>query len=226
MITAKDITKTFVNGTLKTPVLKGIDLHIPSGEFVSIIGPSGSGKSTFLYQVGLLDHPTTGTIEIDGRETTTMSSRQRTKFRLDMFGFVFQDYAILPELTALENVMMPSLMAGKSFRAARREAADMLEAIGMADKLHNTPSKLSGGQQQRVSIARAAAAKPSILFADEPTANLDSINSKEVVEVFKQLNDMGQTIVMVTHESDLAQMSDRVVELYDGVIRSDKKGKK
>lgn len=221
MIIAKNLTKTYVTGEITTPVLHSLNFHVPPGQFVSIIGPSGSGKSTLLYQLSLLDHPTSGEIIIDKQNTTALKSKERTRYRLDYLGYVFQDYALLPELTAEENVMIPILMQGKSTAEARRLSQDTLKKIGLGNKLNNLPGQLSGGQQQRVSIARAIAHQPRILFADEPTANLDTATSKEILKVFLDLHSQGQTIVMVTHEMELANLTERVVELRDGTIVKD-----
>lgn len=221
MITATNITKTFTVGSIQTQILKGINFSVKQGEFVSIIGPSGSGKSTFLYQIGLLDHPTSGTITVDTKDTSAMTSNERTEIRLNDFGFVFQNYAILPELTALENVMFPSLMQGASHKEATLQATTILERVGLKDHMYKTPNQLSGGQQQRVSIARATARKPAVLFADEPTANLDTSFSEEVMEVFEMLHSEGQTIIMVTHELNYAKRAKRMVHLHDGMIIKD-----
>lgn len=218
MITAKNIIKTFQNGTVETQVLKGVNLDIQSGEFVAIMGKSGAGKSTLLYQLGLLDHPTSGAVIIDGQDITEFSEIERTKFRLDHLGYIFQDYALVPELTAIENVLVPLLMQGKSTDEATKIARASLERIGLGHRENNLPSQLSGGEQQRVSIARAISHNPKILFADEPTANLDTASSESVMEIFKELHKNGQTIVMVTHEPEYTVHCDRVVTVVDGNI--------
>lgn len=207
-------------------ILKGIDLHVEPGEFTLIMGRSGAGKSTLLYQLGLLDHPTSGQITIDGVDVITLSSRERTEFRLNELGFVFQDYAILPELTALENVMIPLLMKGLSRSEARKLGADALEKMELAHRMDNLPAQMSGGEQQRVSIARAIAHKPKILFADEPTANLDSETGKKILDTFSQLHCEGQTIVMVTHEKEYVDYGDRILRLSDGLVITDEKTKR
>jgi putative ABC transport system ATP-binding protein len=219
MITTTNITKTFKNGAVETHVLKGITITIASGEFVAIMGKSGAGKSTLLYQLGLLDDPTTGTIVIDTTKTTDLSIVERTNFRLNELGYIFQDYALLPELTALENVMVPLLMQGKSTAEAKSISQASLERIGLGHRQHNLPSQLSGGEQQRVSIARAVAHNPKILFADEPTANLDSESGESVIQIFRDLHRQGQTIVMVTHEKEYTTYCDRVIQLSDGKIQ-------
>lgn len=218
MIYATNITKTFKNGSVETHVLKGVNLTIQSGEFVAIMGKSGAGKSTLLYQLGLLDDPTTGTIKIESIVTTDLTAVERTAFRLNELGYIFQDYALLPELTAIENVMVPLLMQGKDQIEAKKIAAASLVRIGLGHRENNLPSQLSGGEQQRVSIARAVAHNPKILFADEPTANLDSESGDAVIEIFKDLHAQGQTIVMVTHEKEYTTHCDRVIYLSDGKI--------
>lgn len=218
MITVKNIIKEFQNGDVLTQVLKGVSLDINSGEFVAIMGKSGAGKSTLMYQMSLLDHPTSGSIVVDNQEVTMLSHDERTKFRLDNLGYIFQDYALVPELTAIENIMVPLLMQGKSETEARTIALASLNKIGLAHRENNLPSQLSGGEQQRVSIARAVAHNPKILFADEPTANLDSESSKSVIDIFRSLHAAGQTIVMVTHEPEYTTYCDRIITLSDGKI--------
>jgi putative ABC transport system ATP-binding protein len=223
MIVAKNLTRTFVSGDIVTNVLKGIDFESEDGDFISIMGRSGAGKSTFMYQLSLLDSPTSGTITIDGVDTHTMRESERVEFRLTYFGYVFQDYALLPELTALENVALPLLMQGKSKTRAYAEALKALERMGLGHRPNNLPSQLSGGEQQRVSIARAVAHKPKVLFADEPTANLDIESSKTVMQIFKELHKEGQTIIMVTHEEEYARLAARLITLSDGLIVSEEK---
>jgi putative ABC transport system ATP-binding protein len=183
-----------------------------------VTGRSGSGKSTLLYQLGLLDFPNGGKIILDGIDTTKLTSAERTRVRLMELGYVFQDYALLPSLSALENVMVPLLMQGMVKASAKAKAVDALSHVGLGDKLANLPSQLSGGQQQRVSIARAIGHRPKIIFADEPTANLDNETSRVVLDAFLELHRAGQTIVMVTHEAEYAALADRVITLSDGVI--------
>jgi putative ABC transport system ATP-binding protein len=216
IINARNIIKTFKNGMVETHVLKGIDIAIREGEFVAIMGKSGAGKSTLLYQLGLLDDPTSGEIEIDGSMVTTMSANQRTTFRLNELGYIFQDYALLPELTSIENVMVPLLMQGKTSQEAKHIAHASLARIGLAHRENNLPSQLSGGEQQRVSIARAVAHNPKILFADEPTANLDNESGEAVLQIFEDLHKQGQTIVMVTHEKEYTNFCDRIIQISDG----------
>jgi putative ABC transport system ATP-binding protein len=204
-------------------VLKGLDLTVREGEFVAIMGKSGAGKSTFMYQMSLLDEPTTGEITVDGVPVLTLSNKDRTKFRLEKLGYVFQDYALVPELTALENVLVPLMMRGFDDTYAQQKAIAALTNVGLQTKIKNRPSQLSGGEQQRVSIARAIAEDPKILFADEPTANLDSASGKHIVEVLRDINAKGQTIVMVTHEKEYTLYCDRIVHLEDGkIVREEK----
>jgi putative ABC transport system ATP-binding protein len=220
MISTKNLIKTFRDGDGETKVLKGVDFEAKTGEFVAIMGRSGAGKSTFLYQMSLLDDPTSGEIMIDGRNTHTMSSEDKTNFRLTNCGYVFQDYALLPELTAVENVALPLLMQNMDPSDAYQKAEAALARVRLEHRLNNIPSHMSGGEQQRVSIARAVAHNPKILFADEPTANLDNESSKVVMTIFKELHKEGQTIVMVTHEEQYAKMAEKIVRLDDGKILS------
>lgn len=225
MIETRNLKKTFVNGPVVTPVLKGIDFKAAEGEFIAIMGRSGAGKSTFLYQMSLLDEPTEGDIIINGREAHAMSEREKADFRLVTFGYVFQDYALLPELTALENVLLPLMMMDYEHGHTVGVACDALQRVGLGNKLDNLPSQLSGGEQQRVSVARAIADKPAILFADEPTANLDRESSDQVMDLFLELHEAGQTIIMVTHEEEYARLADRVVRFDDGrIIASEHSG--
>lgn len=220
MIEIKNLTKTFRDGDKETQVLKGIDLKTESGEFVAIMGRSGAGKSTLLYQMSLLDEPTSGEIIVDGRDTQLMTAEEKGPFRLVNLGFVFQDYALLPELTALENVALPLLMQNLTPAQAYAKATEALSKVRLGHRLSSVPSHLSGGEQQRVSIARAIAHHPKILFADEPTANLDNESSGAVLEIFKELHREGQTIIMVTHEEQYAKMAQKIIKLDDGKIIS------
>ncbi len=221
MIQVKNLSKIFKSGDGEVRAVNDVSFTIPEGQFVAITGRSGSGKSTLLYQLGLLDRPTSGDIVIDGVLITALDDDDQTRLRLHSLGYIFQDYAILPSLSAIENVMVPLLMQGLSEADARARAAVALSRVGLGDRMDNLPSQLSGGQQQRVSIARAIGHNPKIIFADEPTANLDSETSKTVLDTFIELNKAGQTIVMVTHEPEYAALTHRIVELHDGKILSD-----
>lgn len=226
MINVNHLYKTFKSGDAEIHAVEDVTLHIPEGQFIAITGRSGSGKSTLLYQLGLLDLPTSGEIYVDGIESVGLPEDDRTRLRLHNLGYIFQDYAILPSLTAIENVMVPLLMQGIDEAGARTRAATALVRVGLGDRMNNLPSELSGGQQQRVSIARAIGHGPKIIFADEPTANLDSETSRTVLDTFLELNKEGQTIIMVTHEPEYADLADRIIILADGRIVQDKtKGK-
>ena len=213
------LEKEFIDGLEKIRVLRGVDLNVKQGDFVSITGKSGTGKSTLIYQMGLLDHPTNGKVFIEGKDSSSFSMKERTECRLFNFGFVFQDYALMPELNAWENIALPVLMRGVSKEEARRRAVEILDTLGMKDKARNVPSKLSGGEAQRVSIGRAIVHKPKILFADEPTANLDTERSRQIIDIFHELHRQGQTIIMVTHELDYAEEAARVLVVEEGVTR-------
>ncbi len=214
-----DIVRTFKMGEVEVRALRGVPVKIRRGEFVAIMGPSGSGKTTLLNQLGLLDTPNSGKIIINGTDTSRMSEKEKGKFRLHNLGYVFQDYALLPELNAIENVYLSLMMQDKTKKEYESSAADILNAVGLGDRLHQLPSKMSGGQQQRVSVARALAHKPLILFADEPCANLDSAASKQVLDLFKKFNmNDGQTIVTVTHEEWHLEYVDRVINLIDDML--------
>lgn len=221
MIKINNLSKIFKSGDSEIRAVDNVSFSIPEGQFVAITGRSGSGKSTLLYQLGLLDRPTSGEIFIDNVLVTDLSDNDQTRMRLHALGYIFQDYAILPSLTALENVMVPLLMQGLDEKRAKEKAEKALRRIGLGERMHNLPSQLSGGQQQRVSIARAIGHDPKIIFADEPTANLDSETSKNVLDAFLELNKEGQTIVMVTHEPEYSALAHRIIELYDGKIVSD-----
>lgn len=224
IIEGKGIERTFKTGEIITHVLKGIDITIESGEYIAIMGKSGAGKSTLLYQLSALDEASEGSIVVDGTDVCLLSERERTAFRLNTLGFVFQDYALVPDLSASENVMMPLLMRGMDWDSAEREANGAIDAVGLAGKYKNLPAQLSGGEQQRIAIARAIAGKPKILFADEPTANLDSVSGKEIIELLGQLHkNYKQTIVMVTHEEEYTADVMRIILMEDGRIVGEKK---
>lgn len=225
IITAKNIHRTFGKGHLTSHVLKGIDMHVAENEFIAIMGKSGAGKSTLMYQLSLLDVPSEGSLEINGIDVLLLSEQEKTDFRLNTLGYVFQDYALVPDLSARENIMIPILMRGSTWNEAKAMADQSLDAVGLKGKYDNLPSELSGGEQQRVAVARAIAGKPKIIFADEPTANLDSISGMQVVELLTSLNkNFGQTIVMVTHEYEYAENCNRIIHIEDGkIVREEKR---
>jgi putative ABC transport system ATP-binding protein len=221
IIKIENLKRVFKSGDAEIVAVNDLTFSVPEGQFMAITGKSGSGKSTLLYQLGLLDHPTSGNITIAGIPVEKLNSDERTKFRLNFLGYVFQDYAVLPSLTAEENVMVPLLMQGMSVVAAREKTDRALEKVGLLHRKGNTPAQLSGGEQQRVSIARAIVHNPKILFADEPTANLDTETSKSILDAFLELNRQGQTIIMVTHEEEYARLAHRIINLADGKIVKD-----
>ncbi len=221
MLEVINLTKAFKSGDEKIIAVNNLSFSVPAGQFLTVTGRSGSGKSTLLYQLGLLDMPTEGQIFIDKKDLVAVPEKERTTIRLNDLGYIFQDYAILPSLTALENTVLPLLMQGYPKEVANEKARRALSKVGLTDREHNLPSELSGGQQQRVSIARAIAHDPKIIFADEPTANLDSETSEQVMKVFLDLNREGQTIIMVTHEVQYAHLSHRTITMVDGSIVSD-----
>lgn len=215
MIDIKNITKSF--GSLQ--VLKGIDLHIDKGEVVSIVGPSGAGKTTLLQIIGTLDKPDTGSVYVDGIDVTSLSSKKLSDFRNQHLGFVFQFHQLLPEFTAIENIMIPAYIAGVSQKQAKQRAKELLDFMGLADRATHKPNELSGGEKQRVAVARALVNNPAVILADEPSGSLDSKNKEELHQLFFDLRDkFGQTFVIVTHDETLASITDRTIHLRDGVI--------
>ncbi|NCP67823.1 ABC transporter ATP-binding protein [bacterium] len=227
MIKIRDIKRTYNEGTeVSLTVLHGIKLDITQGEFVSIMGPSGSGKSTLMHILGFLDSPSEGTYEFENINTTNFTENQLADIRNEKIGFVFQAFHLLPRTTSLENVMLPLMYAGVPEKQQRERATKALEMVGLGDRLDHTPAQLSGGQQQRVSIARALVNEPKVIFADEPTGNLDTASSYEIMSIFEALNKQGKTIIMVTHEDDIASYTKRIVYLRDGNIERDEINKK
>lgn len=226
VIDIQGITKTYVNGKLSVPVLHGIDLQVNKGEFVSIMGPSGSGKSTFMNILGCLDRPTTGSYRLNGDEVATLSDDELAFVRNKQIGFVFQSFNLLTKLTALENVALPMIYAGMDKKSRNERAAALLSSVGLGDRMDHLPSELSGGQRQRVAIARALANNPAIIMADEPTGNLDSKSTIDVMNIFRGLYDEGRTIILVTHEPEIATYASRNVVLRDGLIVEDSKNLK
>ena len=222
VITLEGITKTYVNGKLTVPVLYGIDLSIYEGEFTSIMGPSGSGKSTFMNILGCLDRPTSGFYRLDGEEVAHLGDDELAYVRNKRIGFVFQSFNLLPKLTALDNVALPMVYAGVSKVERKVRASQLLTDLGLGTRLNHMPAELSGGQRQRVAIARALANDPAIIMADEPTGNLDSKASLDVMHIFTELYQEGRTIILVTHEPDIAEYAGRNVVLKDGLIVEDR----
>lgn len=215
MIDIKDITKNF--GTLQ--VLRGVNLHIDKGEVISIVGPSGAGKTTLLQLIGTLDRPTSGSISFNGEELANMSDKQLATFRNKHIGFVFQFHQLLPEFTALENIIIPALIAGRNRSEAEKEAMELLGVMGLKERAGHKPSEMSGGENQRVAVARALINRPSLILADEPSGSLDSKNKGELHKLFFELRDRyGQTFLIVTHDEELARITDRTIRMVDGVV--------
>lgn len=218
IIELKNLTKIYKNG-IEFRALDNANLRIKKGEFVAIVGPSGSGKSTLMHLIGLLDTPSLGTLLIDGKDVTKMSDKERSEMRNRMLGFVFQYHHLLPDFTALENVIMPLLIAGKSRKEAQEIAENLLKEVGLEDRMDHKPGELSGGQSQRVAVARALSCSPAIVLGDEPTGNLDTKTGDLIYELLRRLNrEYSQTFIVVTHNEDLASKADRIIRLVDGKI--------
>jgi lipoprotein-releasing system ATP-binding protein len=220
----KQVTKTFLSGDGhegKLEVLRGITLDVAKGEIIAVVGASGAGKSTLLHIIGTLEKPTTGTVEYDGRDVSDMNDEDLARFRNRSIGFVFQFHHLLPEFTALENVVMPALISGKTLGQVRAIAVDLLREVGLEDRMDQKPPKLSGGEQQRVAVARALMNSPRVILADEPSGNLDSENARNLHNLIDNLSkNRGQTFIIVTHNESLAKQADRVIHIVDGVIRA------
>lgn len=221
MINLKGIKKIYATGDIQVVALGGVDLQVGAGEFVAIMGPSGSGKTTLMNILGCLDTPTEGEYFLDGTDVAKSSGDDLSVIRNRKIGFVFQGFNLLARTTAIENVELPMLYAGLGGKARRARAITALEAVGLGDRIHHRPTELSGGQQQRVAIARALVTKPAIILADEPTGNLDSRSSEEIMAIFQQLHESGNTIIIVTHEQEIAQFTQRIVRFHDGHLEAD-----
>lgn len=226
LIRVQDVKKIYNGGEGEVVALGGISLNVAEGEFVALMGPSGSGKSTLLTMLGAMNPPTSGTVTVDEIDVYSLTSEKRADFRSEYLGFVFQQFQLIPYLTALENVMLPLAITGKSNREQAQMAYSVLEKVGLAKKENRLPNQLSGGEQERVAIARAIVNEPPILFADEPTGALDSKNSEEIMNLFKDLNAEGQTIIMVTHNPEFLTHVKRAVFIRDGLLDESQHGKK
>ena len=221
IINVKDIKKSYIVGTQEVHALRGINLSVEKGEFISIMGPSGSGKTTLMNIIGCLDTPTSGEYELNGNQVSQLNDDELARIRNKEIGFVFQSFNLLAKNSTLNNVMLPLKYAGFGKSEAIEKSKEVINKVGLSDRLNHSPAELSGGQQQRVAIARALVNNPSIIFADEPTGNLDSKTGKEVMTLFKELNDTGQTIILITHEESVAKQSNRIITIKDGLIKSD-----
>ncbi len=226
VVKIENVARVYQVGKVETRALRGVNLTIENGEFTALVGPSGSGKTTLLQMIGCLDQPTSGRVVINGKDVTALNRNQRADMRRGTIGFIFQFFALIPTLTAFENVEMPLLLNGYSPQERRERVMDLLKAVDLVDRANNRPDQLSGGQQQRVAVARALAPKPTLVLADEPTANLDTENGRQVMDIMKKLNkDTGVTFVFATHDPRVIKYADRVVTLQDGLIEKDNSAK-
>ena len=221
IIKTENLTKDYETGTQVVSALKGINLSVEKGEFLSIMGPSGSGKTTLMNIIGCLDSPTNGSYYLNDKSVSKLDDDELAQIRNEEIGFVFQSFHLLARNTAFDNVMLPLKYAGLSKEEATKRSNNVLDLVGLSSRSKHTPAELSGGQQQRVAIARALVNEPSILFADEPTGNLDSKTGQDVMKIFKDLNENGQTIILITHEDSIAKQSNRIITIMDGLIKSD-----
>jgi len=219
LIEVYNLKKTYQIGTVDVPALRGVTFSIDPGEFVAVMGPSGSGKSTLMNIIGCLDKPTSGKYVLDGKDVSRLSDWARAEIRNSKLGFVFQSFNLLPRMTALANTLLPMLYGSR--RRNRKAAREALEAVGLAHRLHHTPMQMSGGEQQRVAIARALVNNPPIILGDEPTGNLDTATGREIMAIFRKLNEDGKTVIIVTHELDIARYARRILRFRDGLLESD-----